>query len=202
MTTKIFLIRHGATFWNHEHRYQGHTDIELNREGIKQAQALKKRFSTETLDAIYSSDLQRALRTAEIINETHNLSVQICPALKEINFGAWEGLTYQDIEKRYPQHLKIWLEKPYLLHIPQGESFYMVRDRATEAIKAIAGKYPNGSVAVVSHGVTIAAVLCGVQDIQLDKIQDYKNKNASVSILTIDNKNNDVSLNMLNDFSP
>lgn len=199
MATNFFLIRHGLTFWNHEHRYQGHTDIELNNEGIRQAQTLKKRFAMEKFDAIYSSDLKRALKTAEIINEIHQLPIQISSELREINFGVWEAHTYRELERDYPELLKIWLTKPELLHIPQGESFAMVRDRAVKLIRNIVLQYSNSTVAVITHGGTIAALICGLLGLSLDNIRKYKHNNAAVTLLTI--TQDKVILKLFNDLS-
>jgi len=130
MSNSLILIRHGLTIWNHEFRYQGHTDIELSEEGVKQAQALQKRLAGEKLDAIYSSDLSRAVQTASIIAKPHRLELITDSRLREVNFGVWEGLNFKEIESRYPDLLKTWLEAPHNLEIPQGETFMAMHDRA------------------------------------------------------------------------
>ncbi len=199
MATKIFLIRHGLTLWNHEHRYQGHTDIELSEEGIKQAVALKKRFMNTELQAIYSSDLQRAVKTAEIINEAHQLPLQLFPELREINFGKWEGLTYEQIEKQYPQQLKGWITNPHLIKIPDGECLTMVQERAMRIMRYIGSEHPEGSLIVIAHGVIIATIICGFLRLSVEKMKDYKQDNTAVAMMTIEG--NKASLDLFNDLS-
>ncbi len=99
--TKLLLVRHGQTLWNHVARYQGHTDIDLSDTGRTQAKLLSMRLAGVSLQAVYASDLRRALDTARIIAEPHDLAVQALPQLREINFGAWEGLTFKEIKAGY-----------------------------------------------------------------------------------------------------
>ncbi|MBZ4653671.1 MAG: pspA 1 [Peptococcaceae bacterium] len=199
MPSRLIFVRHGLTIWNYEFRYQGHTDIELSEEGIAQAQALQKRLSTEKPSAIYSSDLRRAWQTAQIIAEAFGLPVNLLPELREINFGVWEGLTYRDLEKNYPELLKTWLETPDQLVIPGGETFAMVQERALKAVKDIAQQYPDDTVIIVTHGGTIAAIICGLQGEHLSSMWKYKHGNTAVTILRVD-KNRTV-VEILNDTS-
>lgn len=199
MSTRLFLIRHGLTIWNHEFRYQGHTDIELSPEGRIQAQALRQRMKKEKLTAIFSSDMIRAIETAKIIGEPHQLEIQINPLFKEIKFGVWEGLTYQDLEKHYPEQLKVWTETPHLLQIQGGETFADLRNRAVRGLHEVLALYPTGNIAIVSHGGTIAALICGLLQEPLSKMWQYKQKNAAINILQI--KEGKVTIEILNDIS-
>lgn len=199
MKARLFLVRHGHTLWNHEMRYQGHTDIELSVEGIAQAQALRDRLCCEDFAAIYSSDLSRAYETARIINEIHQMDIIIQPAFKEINFGVWEGLTYQDLLDRFPEEVSVWQKTPHLLKIDRGESFGELRDRALSAIREIMSAYISGNVLLVSHGGTIAALICGLLEEPLDKMWTYKQKNAAVNIISF--SGGKAQLELLNDTS-
>lgn len=199
MTSRLFIIRHGMTHWNSEGRYQGHTDIELNSEGIAQAFALQRRLQYVDLEAVYSSDLSRAYKTAEIIAQPHGLKVKIAPGLKEINFGVWEGLNYHALKQEYPEQLQVWLEKPHLLNVPQGETFSSVRDRAVAEANRIMEGHPDGNVAFVTHGGTIAALICGLLGQPLEKMWQYKQKNTAVNILRKEGPR--YELELLNDTS-
>lgn len=199
MTKRIYLIRHGITLWNNEFRYQGHTDIELSPEGKTQAQALRQRLQQENITAIYSSNLKRALETAEIINEPHQLEIKINPLFKEINFGVWEGLTYKDLQIKYPEQLKIWTETPHLLKLEKGETFSELRDRALIGIQEVLSFYKEGNILIVSHGGTIASLICGLLKEPLIKMWEYKQKNAALNILRI--HDDEVSIEVLNDTS-
>ena len=95
--TRITFIRHGQTLWNQLRKYQGHSDIPLNSTGIQQARRVAERLSKETLHAVYSSDLSRAVQTAQAIAQKHELSVQTLGGFREMDFGLWEGLTYEEI---------------------------------------------------------------------------------------------------------
>lgn len=199
MTTRLFLIRHGVTVWNHEFRYQGHTDIELSETGLRQAQLLQKRLSHTKIQAIYSSDLKRAVQTASVIAQPHRIEVITDPRLREINFGIWEGLKYSELQARYPDLLKIWREAPHLLEVPQGETFQTMRDRALTCINEITSSPIWGDVVVVTHGGTIAALLCGLLDQPLARMWNYRQDNAAVNILAIGEKG--VSAEIINDIS-
>lgn len=199
MTRRIFLIRHGLTMWNHEFRYQGHTDIELSNEGRVQAQALQKRLEQEKISAIFSSDLKRAVETAKIINQRHNLEITINPLFKEINFGVWEGLTYKDLQVRYPEQLKVWIDTPHLLKLDRGETFEQLRDRAVQGVQEVLSLHQEGNIVIVSHGGTIASLICGLLHEPLIRIWEYKQKNAALNILQI--KHDDVTIEILNDTS-
>ena len=190
MPSRLIFVRHGLTIWNYEFRYQGHTDIELSEEGITQARALQKRLSTEKPSAIYSSDLRRAWQTAQIVAQAFCLPVNILPELREINFGIWEGLTYHDLEKNYPELLKTWLETPDKLIIPGGETFAIVQERALKVVKEIAQQYPNDTVIIVTHGL---------QGETLRNMWKYRHGNTAVTILSVD-KNRTI-VEILNDTS-
>lgn len=183
MSRRIYLIRHGLTIWNNERRYQGHTDTKLSPEGICQALALQKRLTDVKFEAIFSSDLSRAYETARIIAEPHGLEINVTPGIKEMNFGVWEGLTFPDLEERYPDLVKTWMKRPQDLLIPEGESFLLVRERAMETIMKIINDYPIGDLAIVSHGGTIAAVLTGLLGLPVEKMWTFKQNNAALNVL-------------------
>ncbi|MCR4440886.1 MAG: histidine phosphatase family protein [Peptococcaceae bacterium] len=199
MTARIILIRHGLTLWNYELRYQGHTDTRLNSEGVRQARALRERIRNEKLVAVFSSDLRRAVETAQIIASSHRLEVKTSPLLREINFGVWEGLTYQDIERDYPEQLRIWKEAPHLLKVERAETFVELKERALKGLQEILAVYPSGNIAVVTHGGTIAAMLCGLLNEPLSNMWKYRQKNAAVNIVVIRGK--EVTVELLNDTS-
>lgn len=199
MIQRLILVRHGLTNWNHEFRYQGHTDIELNPEGVKQAHALKERIKDEKITAIYSSDLKRAMETARIIAEPHKIEVIPNPLFKEINFGVWEGRTYQELQKEYPQQLKIWLESPHLLRIENAETFSELQDRAMLGLKGVLSQHPSGTIVIVTHGGVIAALICGLFNEHINNMWKYKQKNASLNILVF--QEDRVEIGLLNDIS-
>lgn len=181
--TKLLLIRHGETLWNYHSRYQGHTDIELSDAGRSQAELLSKRLSDQPLQAAYASDLRRALETASIIARPHNLAVQTLPQLREINFGAWEGLTYKEIRARFGGLVDSWHASPATVRIPGGETFQDLVARAYGAVTDLVKKHDSATIAVVAHGGTIRAIVCVLLGIDLNHLFRIKQDNGALNII-------------------
>ena len=149
--TTILLARHGETDWNLERRVQGHSDRPLNETGRAQARALADELDGATIDAVYSSDLARALETAEIVGRRLGLPVSALPELREKHFGTWEGLTDEEVLNRFP-HAR---EGPW----GDGESSDDMAGRVLDALRRIASAHPGGQVLVVAHGGPLRAML-------------------------------------------
>ena len=149
---RVLLVRHGATEWNETKRAQGQADIALNEQGRRQADEVARRLRSRRIDAVYSSDLQRAVDTARTIAETHGLQVATDPAFREIDQGEWEGLHVDEIRKRWPE---LWGEARHYSSRPGGESPADVRSRALAALTRAVTSEPDGTLVVVSHGGTI-----------------------------------------------
>src|SRR5919108_2705992 len=129
-TTRIILVRHGETDWNATGRIQGHSDTPLNAVGREQAQRVAQRLASESVRALYSSDLARAFETATIIGQTLGLSVVTSPRLRERQYGAWEGLTSAEIQSRYPEQFAAWRARSTDFAPPQGETRSQLLTRA------------------------------------------------------------------------
>ena len=157
--TTILLARHGETDWNAERRVQGHTDRPLNGTGIAQARALAEELSADAIDAVYSSDLERAQQTAEVVADARGLPVETLPELRERDFGTWEGLTDEEVFERFPDARS----GPW----GDAESRDELGARILEACKRIASRHPGGSVLVVTHGGPVRAMLtyCGADGV-------------------------------------
>lgn len=181
--TKLLLVRHGQTLWNHIARYQGHSDIELSDTGRNQAKLLADRLANESLQAVYASDLKRALETASIIAEPHGLPVQTLSGLREISFGAWEGLTYQEIKTRYRDIADSWHAAPGEVQIPGGESFQELTARANSAIMDLVNRHDSATIAVVAHGGTIRAIICALLGIDLNNLFRIRQDNGALNII-------------------
>jgi len=157
---RLLLARHGETTWNAEGRYQGTSDVPLSSRGEAQAQALACRLAREGFDVVYASDLQRAWQTAEAIAARHGLEVCPEPRLREIAFGDWEGLTYDEIQQRYPDAVAAWGGDPVTVRPPGGESLAEVAARVRGVLADIASRHKGGSVLLVAHGGTLRILLC------------------------------------------
>ena len=158
-TTRIFLIRHGATALTAEDRFAGATNVELSEEGREQARRLAFRLSTEKVTAVYASPMSRTVETASIIAEPHKLSVQTRNELKEISHGRWEGMTRREVEAKYPEEAAAWEKDPYTSSPLCGESGLAVTARALPALIEIVRAHAGQKVIVVSHKATIRLLL-------------------------------------------
>ncbi|MFT8313087.1 MAG: histidine phosphatase family protein [Clostridium sp.] len=186
MSTSIMLIRHGETEWNALGKFQGSRDIDLSNEGIKQAEFLKKRLK-KNFDYIYSSPLKRALKTAKIISEDTDLNPIICPELREIDFGEWEGLTTKDIRNNYPELFKKWLMDDTTGPLCGGDhSLKEASIRATDAVLKIVTENKDKNIAVVAHGGIIKAALIGIFNWNMSMYHRIRLGNTSISKLYFD----------------
>jgi probable phosphoglycerate mutase len=159
--TELLLVRHGETDWNVERRFQGHADPPLNETGRAQARAVADELAGEWLDAVYSSDLARARETAEIIAVRVGAEVRPLRELREIDVGEWEGLTWPEVEERYPDGVRSWHETGHGWQ--QGETYDQLGERVVAALGRIAADHPGGRVLVVGHGGTVRAVRAFVE---------------------------------------
>jgi broad specificity phosphatase PhoE len=159
--TEIILVRHGETKWNVQEVFRGRIDVELNETGLRQAELLAQYLGGLNIDAVYSSPLRRALKTAEIIAGYHKLKVEIAPGLIDFDFGKWQGLRLQEVKRRYKELYAEWLENPHRIKMPDGESLDKVRERVLTVVAEILAKY-EGTVVLVSHRVVNKVLICAL----------------------------------------
>lgn len=159
--TQIILVRHGETEWNAEEVFRGRIDIELNETGIKQAELLAEHLSDIKIDAICSSPLRRALKTAEMMASYHKLDVEIALGLIDFNYGKWQGLAHQEVKNKYKELYAKWINHPDKVKMPTGESLNDVRKRAMGVVGNIIAKH-EGTVALVSHRVVNKVLICAL----------------------------------------
>ena len=154
---RLYLIRHGRTAWNAEGRYQGQTDVALDDEGRRQARALAERLRSEPIDALYTSDLQRASLTAAVLGEALGLVPVPDIALREIGCGLFEGVISAEIRERWPEERdRFWRREA---GPPEGETIDVVRSRMLGVYDRLHAEHAGETVAVVSHGFAMR-VLC------------------------------------------
>lgn len=157
--SRVWLIRHGQTNWNTQHRWQGHVPTPLNARGLIQAEQLGEHLKGESIHAVYSSDLPRAYQTAEAIAAPHRLQPIADERLREINVGVFQGLFPDEIEAYYPQEITAWRTEDFDYAPPNGESRRAMQDRAVAAFHDLAQRHHNESIAIVSHGGTLRLIL-------------------------------------------
>jgi probable phosphoglycerate mutase len=159
MSTRVFLIRHGATVLTAEDRFAGATDVELSDGGREQAGRLAQRLRAERIVAVYASPLGRTVETASIIARPHKLEVLRRDGLREISHGHWEQMTREQVEEKFPEEAAAWEEDPFTFAPAGGESGLAVTARALPALLEIVRTHTGGCLAVVSHKATIRLLL-------------------------------------------
>lgn len=181
--TKVILVRHGQTLWNQIKKYQGFSDIPLNETGRQQAWKVAERLAREEIRAIYSSDLCRAVQTAEAIGQKHGLPVQQNPAFREMNFGLWEGLTYEEIMEKWGNELSAIYAQPEQGMVPEGETFLEVQERAWLGFIACVNQHPGQTIVIAAHGGSIRLLLCKIMGKSLKELWTLAQDSTGVSIV-------------------
>ncbi len=164
---RLLLIRHGETEANSSERYWGNTDVKLSDIGIKQAERLHHRLANEKIGTIYSSDLSRALTTARIITDGRDISITVCPELREINFGNLEGLTFAEISQKYPEFARQWSQHSPNLQYPGGESAEEFNSRVIQFAERLKIYGEDDTVLIVAHSGILRTMICHLLGIDL-----------------------------------
>lgn len=182
---RLILVRHGESEWNRIGRYQGQRDAPLSDLGLRQAEALASRLATEKLDAIYSSPLQRARRTADAIARFHeHLEIEEDPALLEISHGDWEGLYAAEVRERYGEDLDEWRTFPTRCQMPNGESFSNILKRTLNFRERVCRAHGGKATVVVStHDVVVKILIAEALGMHMDRINRLWITNASISVV-------------------
>jgi phosphoserine phosphatase len=183
--TRIFLVRHGETDWNRTKRFQGRRDIPLNQEGKKQAHALALALRDESLTAIYSSPLVRAMETAQLIKVFHpSTPVFEEEGLVEMNLGEFDGMDAGSWASQYPDFRKNWRSAPARLAMPGGECLQEVQIRAIDTLDRLTNLYPSGSTLLLcSHNFVNRTLLCHALKIPLDKFREVQQHVGALNLL-------------------
>lgn len=181
--TRLLLVRHGDTEFNSARRFQGHSDIELSTAGYRQAERLRDRLAAEKIDVIYSSDLRRAVATAELISSRHKAGIITCPELREINYGRLEGLTFEEISRFYPEVADWCVNWSPQLKFPSGESFDELKERVTRFLSRLKKHTMEQTMLIVTHGGPLRLLLCYLLELDLWHWRQFQINVASLSIV-------------------
>ena len=188
MSVKLFLIRHGQTVWNLEGRYQGDKDINLTNVGIKQAELAAKYLSQVNFSCIYTSPLRRAMDTASIIAKDKNEKIILRNNLREMSFGNWEGMKFEEINVKYNDDYQKWLNDPFCNSPTGGESFKSLNKRTFGEINNIINENEDGSsIAIVTHGGVIVSLLVHWLKIPPSRWRSIIQRQGAINIVVIDN---------------
>jgi len=197
--SKLFLVRHGETELNSAERYWGRSDVKLSAAGIEQAERLRDRLAVEKIDAVYSSNLERALVTAEIIASGHQLAVITCAELREVNFGQLEGLNFSEISRLYPEVAKLWVERSTKLKYPGGESLVEFNTRVSKFLSRLDKHTVGETILIVAHAGVLRTLVCQLLGIDPHRRWQIRLDLASLSILETHQQG--AILSLLNDVS-
>jgi probable phosphoglycerate mutase len=181
--TRILAIRHGETAWNVDGRIQGHMDVGLNDTGRWQAQRLAQALTGEAIDAIYASDLGRALETAQALADAKAMPVSTDTGLRERAFGKFEGKTFLDAETLWPEQALRWRTREPHFVPDGGESLLQFRHRVQQAVGHIARRHPGEQVAIVSHGGVLDVLYRWATGQEMQAPRSWELGNASINRL-------------------
>ena len=185
MTNTIFIVWHGQTEWNLLGKTQGHGNSDLTPKGIEQAELLADSMTKYPIDYIYSSDLGRAYQTAEIIGNKLSIEVEKTEALREMNFGTWEGRIIKDIIVEDPELYKKWRKEPHLAKIPQGDTLSQIKERTDAFIKEINEKYDGKHIVLVTHSLCARIMLLSFLDSDVKNIYRINQANTALNIIEL-----------------
>ncbi len=200
---KILLVRHGETDWNVAKRIQGSTDTPLNETGIEQAKRLAEELAKRETPVIgvYTSKLERAAKTAEYVAAKLEKECIVLSGLEEINFGLWEGITWEQVEEQFPAEYQAWRQNRRYGHPPKGESYQELVERVVTALQKTikelkAGNYAegtnskymngsgepvNGDIVVVTHSADIMSLMSFINDTPFhEMVKRYKTANTAI----------------------
>lgn len=186
-TRRFYLIRHGETDWNREFRYQGSSDIPLNRQGLEQARMLGVRMSGITPARVLTSPLKRASETARVIMEYNESGAgsELVSELREISFGIWEGLTVPEIKEIDGSTFECWKKAPFSCSPQGGETLDEILERSRRVADSLR-ESPPGNVFVVAHGGVLRAVIAAMMGFsEVDLLWRMRFDNCSVSVIDL-----------------
>ncbi len=181
--TRVLAIRHGETAWNVEGRIQGQLDVPLNDMGRWQVHRLALAVADEDIAAIYSSDLLRAMETAEAVARGCGQAIVTDPGLRERGFGEFEGLSYADINQRWPEMAERWRRRDPSFGAPGGETLNDFFARSVATASRLAALHPGQTIALVSHGGVMDCLYRAASRLALDAPRSWSLGNAAINRL-------------------
>ena len=176
-STRLYLARHGQVMGHDEFRYNGHSDVDITEAGVSQMENLAGFLSSKPLRGVYSSDLTRASRGADIIGERLGVPRLRLSALRELHLGRWEGLTREEAVVKYPEDVRFSFRSLAKEKVFGGETLEDLRLRVMPAVGGIVSSFAGESVLIMAHGGVNRVVLCEAMGLDLSNFfrieQDY-----------------------------
>ena len=181
--TRVLAIRHGETAWNVDMRIQGQLDIPLNETGRWQAHRLALAVAVEGISAVYSSDLLRAFETAQSVARGCGQPIHTDTGLRERGFGVFEGLTFREVEQRWPEQSERWRKRDPAFGPEGGETLRDFNERCVETATRLAAAHPGETIALVAHGGVMDSLYRAASRVALDAPRSWQLGNASINRL-------------------
>lgn len=195
----FILVRHGETASNVTNTFRGRTDVPLNEAGQAQAEALAKRIASEWQpNALYTSPVYRAIQTALTIGKHSGLAVTPYPGIIDIDFGAWTGLPFDEVKRRWPDELDLWIRHPGQTRIPGGEMLVDMRIRAQQSLRELAKRHTGQTIVLVGHTVINRVIIMEAMDIPDDHFWYIGQDTCALNLIRAE-VNGNYSLLLLND---
>ncbi len=185
--TRIILVRHGRTEWNRVERFRGRADVPLDDTGLAQAEAAGNRISADwAVTAVYSSPLQRAVRTAQAIARHYGLPVLTHPGLIDIDYGQWQGRTPDEASQQWPEMVEAWYRAPQAVRIPGGESLDDLRLRGMAAVNELAARHAGQTIVLVGHTVINRVILLGALGLGHDRFWRIRQDTGAINLFEVE----------------
>jgi len=198
LKTRIIFVRHGECEGNRVGLFRGRIDFPLNDNGIRQAELLRDEIKSFKIDAVYTSPLSRAFRTAQIIAVPHGLTPIVEEGFTNISLGPWEGRAKSEIEKEQPSEWRIWVTAPEELALPGAERVDDVKERAFAALKRILPKHNGETIVIVTHRAVLKPLFAAMFEVKKPYFWKFHFDTASYSIVEY-NKDRGFTLVLLNE---
>jgi alpha-ribazole phosphatase len=180
---RLVLVRHGETEWNVERRYQGHRDSPLTERGHWQTRQVATRLARTPIAAVYASDLPRTMTTAAPIAAAHGQSVTSAPAMREANFGAYEGCTFAELVEQHGEIVQRWWHDPLTLAPPGGETLVDVQTRVAGFLGQLAARHAGETVIIVGHGGSVRAAVIDVLQMDARRFRSLRTDNGGLTVI-------------------
>ncbi len=178
---KLFAIRHGETDYSRERRYAGARDVPLSPRGIRQCEAVGHALAGAFVGAVYASPLVRARASAELIAAPHKLAVRTEPAFREMDFGAWAGLTHAEVAVRFPGEAEVWSADPRRARPGGGETLDEVAERVAAGLRELTAKHEGETVVLVSHAIVTRLIVLAALGLGPDRLRSVDASPAGIT---------------------
>lgn len=179
--TRLLLIRHGEVEARYQKKFGGWIDMNLSPNGKRQARILADYLRSKTIDAVYASPMKRVQQTLAPTLKANGHHQTIVPDLREINFGDWSGLGWQEVEDQFKFQSHEWLDQIHKHGIPNGESGAIFRQRIEPCLKQIIARHPGENVAIFCHGGVIRMILAILLKLSLPKTNQFDIEYAGIT---------------------